>query len=118
MVNAMHEHVQDDELDPQLLRCFAAAPEPSADVAFTAALLLKIERARRARLWRQILAVAAAVILVSLNLRGVLENTAAVVRMVGDLAPISTNWLITPWGWAASLCIGGWLLLHFRPSRR
>jgi len=116
MVNAMPDH--DDDLDPQLLRCFAAAHEPSADDAFMSRLLLKIERARRARLLRQILAVAAAVILVSLNLRGVLEHTAAVVRMVGDLAPISTTWLITPWGWAASLLIGGWLLLRFRPSRR
>ena len=96
----MHEH---EELDPQLLRCFAAAHEPAADDAFTRRLLLELEHARRARLWRQILAVAAAVILVSLNLRGVLEHTAAMVRVVGDLAPVSTNWLITPWGWAASL---------------
>ena len=111
----MHEH---EELDPQLLRCFAAAHEPAADDTFTRRLLLELERARRARLWRQILAVAAAVTLVSLNLRGVLEHTAAMVRVVGDLAPVSTNWLITPWGWAASLLIGGWLLLRLRHSRR
>ncbi len=51
----------------------------------------------RPRLRWQILAAAVTVILVLLNLRGV---------------------LITPWGWVASLLIGGWLLLRFRPSRR
>ena len=80
-------------------------------------LLLKIEQARRGRLRRQLLAMAAVMILLLLNLRWVLENTGAMVRMVGDLAPMS-SWLITPWGWTASSVLGAVLLLRFRPSRR
>jgi hypothetical protein len=109
----MHE-----ELDPVLTRLFAATREPTTDEVFTARLLLKVEQARRTRVWRQILLVAAAVILVALNLRWVLENTATVVRQVGDLAPLSAQFFITPWGWAASLFIGAWLLLRVRPFRR
>jgi hypothetical protein len=107
-----------DEFDPDLARAFAQARAPLADGNFSANLLRKIERARRARLWRQIVVMAAAVIVVSLNMQVVLENTAAAVRAVGELTPLSYDFLVTPWGWAASMFLGAGLLFHLRPSRR
>jgi hypothetical protein len=108
-----------DELDPDLARAFAQARAPLADDDFSATLLRKIERARRARLWRQILVLAVAVIVVSLNMPLVLEQTAAAVRGVGELTPpLPSDLLTTPWGWVASLGIGAGLLFHLRPSRR
>ena len=102
-----------NDLDPDLTRLFAQAREPLVDDLFMANLLLKIERARRARMWRQILA-----IVVSLNIRLVLEKTAAAVRLVGDLSPAYADMLITPWGWAVSMVVGIWVVLRTRPSRR
>jgi len=107
-----------DELDPELTRAFAQAREPLTDAPFVANLLLRIERARRIRLWGQILAVAAVVLVVSLNLRLVLEGTAAAVRLAGDLSPTNMQWLVTPGGWAVSMLIGVWIVLRTRPSRR
>ncbi|MGC1522954.1 MAG: hypothetical protein WA803_15545 [Steroidobacteraceae bacterium] len=108
-----------DELDPDLARAFAQVREPLADEEFSASLLRKLERARRARVRRQVLLVAAAVIVVSLNLHWVLDQCAAAVRAAGELTPpLSADLLTTPWGWAASLGLGAGLLLHFRPSRR
>src|SRR5579863_1325107 len=86
MVTLMH-----DELDPDLAEVFAQAGAPLADDDFLASLLRKIERARRARLWRQILVVAAAVIVMSLNMDAVLEWSAAAVRAVGELTPVSVS---------------------------
>jgi hypothetical protein len=65
MVTAMF-----NELDPQLTGAFAQAHGPLADDEFIANLLLKIERARRARLWRQVLTIAAVVVIASLRTRG------------------------------------------------
>jgi len=107
-----------DELDPDLTRLFAQAREPLADGPFMANLLLKIERARRARMRRQIFAIAAAAVIVAFNLRWVLEATAGAVRFVGDHSPAYTEMLITPWGWAVSMIVGVWVVLRFRPSRR
>jgi hypothetical protein len=113
MVIAMH-----DELDPQLMRLFATMSDPPADEEFTVRLMAKIDRARRARLAWQILAIGAVVVVAALNLRFVLVNTAAAIRLIGDLSPASTDLFLTPWGWAASMLIGAGLLLRFRPSRR
>jgi hypothetical protein len=107
-----------NELDPDLTRLFAQTREPLADDLFTANLLLKIERARRVRLWRQILAIVAVAVVVSLNIRPVLEKTAAAVRLVGDFSPAYADLLITPWGWAISMLVGIWVVLRTRPSRR
>jgi len=107
-----------NDLDPDLTRLFAQAREPLVDDLFMANLLLKIERARRARMWRQILAIVAVAIVVSLNIRPVLEKTAAAVRLVGDLSPAYADMLITPWGWAVSMVVGIWVVLRTRPSRR
>jgi hypothetical protein len=113
MVTAMF-----NELDPELSRAFAQAREPLADAPFLAKLLLRIERARRIRWCGQILAIAAVVVIVSLNLRLVLQSTAAAVRFAGDLSPANMPLLITPWGWAVSMLIGIWIVLRTRPSRR
>jgi hypothetical protein len=81
-------------------------------------LAAKIERARRARQWRQIFAIAAIAVIASLNMRLVLEMTAAAVRFVGDFSPAYSELLITPWGWAVSMLAGIWVVLRTRPSRR
>jgi len=113
MVNEMN-----DELDPDLTRLFAQARERLADRPFMANLLLKIERARRARLRRQMLAIAVVAVIVALNMRRVLEATAGAVRFVGDFSPTYTQVLISPWGWAVSMVVGVWVVLRTRPSRR
>jgi hypothetical protein len=107
-----------NEWDPELAKIFAQAREPLAGERFMANLLVKIERKRRIRMRLQILALVAVLGLVSLNMPRVLENTAGAVRFVGDFSQASTELLITPWGWAASMLIGGWVLLRTRPSRR
>jgi hypothetical protein len=112
MVTAMF-----NEQDPELTRVFAQAREPLADEQFIANLLQKIDHARRIRMWRQIFAIFAVIIMVLFNMRLVLEKTAAAVRFVGDLAPAYMDVLITPWGWAASMLIGVWVVLRTRPSR-
>jgi hypothetical protein len=107
-----------NDWDPELIRAFAHAREPLAADAFLASLLPKIDRARRIRLGRQILALLAVLGVVALNLPLVLTQTAAAIRFVGDASPTAADFLISPWGWAASMLIGVWLLLRTRPSRR
>ena len=107
-----------NEWDTELVRAFAQAREPLAGDRFMADLLLKIERARRMRMWLQIFAIVAVLVLVSLHMPLVLEETAGAVRFVGDFSPTSTDLLITPRGWAVSMLIGMWVLLRTRPSRR
>jgi hypothetical protein len=107
-----------DEFDADLARAFAQVRAPLADDNFSATLLRKIERARRVRLWRQILVMAAVAIVVSLNMHLVLEQTASAVRAVDELWSLPYDFLTTPWGWAASMFFGAGLLFHLRPSRR
>jgi hypothetical protein len=107
-----------NEWDPELSRAFGRAREPLDDDPFTAALLQKVDRVRRRRLWRQILVAAAVVLIVAVNLRPVLDETAAAVRLVADAAPAYTEWVISPWGWAASMLIGAWVVLRTGRSRR
>jgi hypothetical protein len=106
-----------NDWDPELTRAFAHAREPLAADAFLASLLPKIDRARRIRLGRQIFAILAVFGLVALNLPLVLTQTAAAIRFVGDASP-TADFLVSPWGWAASMLIGVWVLLRTRPSRR
>jgi hypothetical protein len=107
-----------NEQDPELTRVFAQAREPLADEQFTAKLLQKIDQARHVRMWRQILTIVAVLGLLSLNMPLALETTAAAVRFVGDFSPAYTDVLITPWGWAASMLVGVWVVFRTRPSRR
>ena len=105
------------EWDPELSRAFEQAREPLADDAFMASLLLKIERARRIRLARQIFTILTVVVIVGLNMRLVLEKTATAMRFVGDVSPTYSELLIAPWGWVVSVLIGIWILFRSRPSR-
>jgi hypothetical protein len=107
-----------DDLDPELTRQFAESRPPLAEDGFTGTVLRKIDAARRGRLWGQILMIAAVVLVAALNLRPMLETAAGAVRMVGEVSPASLDLLFTPWGWAASMFAGIWLLLRLRPSRR
>ena len=107
-----------NELDPDLDRLFARARRPLTDDPFVANLVLTIERARRARMWRRIFAIAAVAAVVSFNMPLVLQKTAGAVRLIGDLSPAYADILITPWGWAASMLVGIWVVLRTRPSRR
>jgi hypothetical protein len=107
-----------NDWDPELAGVFARAREPLADDLFTATLLQKIDRARRWRLWRQILAAVAVLLIIVVNLRLVLDETAGAVRLVADAVPAYTEWVISPWGWAGSMLIGAWVVLRTRPSRR
>jgi hypothetical protein len=107
-----------DESDPELTRAFAQAREPLAEAPFIANLRRRIERARRIRLWGRILAIAAVVLIASLNMRRMLEGAAAAVRFAGDLSATTMAWLVTPGGWAVSLLIGIWIVLRTRPARR
>ena len=113
MVNAVL-----DDNDPELLRAFGEVREPLADDAFMASVLMKIERARRVRLRRLALVIAAAAALGVLNGRLLWEVTAAAVRFVGDFSPTYTPWMVTPAGWAVSMLIGVFVVLRSRPSRR
>jgi hypothetical protein len=107
-----------NDWDPELARVFARAREPLGEEVFMATLLQKIERARRRRLWRQILTAAAVVLIIVVNLRLVLDETASAVRLAADAVPAYTEWVISPWGWAGSMLIGAWVVLRTRPSRR
>lgn len=107
-----------NECDPELTKAFAQARQPLAGDQFMPNLLLKIERTRRIRMWRQIFAVVAVVVIASLNMPLVSEMMASAVRFAGDFSPASAGFLITPWGWAASMLIGVWVLFRTRPSRR
>jgi uncharacterized membrane protein YhaH (DUF805 family) len=107
-----------DELDTELTRLFADSREPLADEDFAAGLMVKMGRARRARLWGWIAMAALVVLIAALNLQPMFETAAGAVRMVGELSPASTELLFTPWGAAASMLAAIWLLLRLRPSRR
>jgi hypothetical protein len=107
-----------NELDPDLARAFAEARGVLAHDEFIVDLLLKIERSRRARLWRRIVAIGAVVVLVSINMRLVLDMTASVVRFVAELSPIPAESVVTPWGWAVSMVIGAWVVLRAGSLRR
>ena len=113
MVNAMNH-----DWDPELTQLFARARAPLGDDHFTATLLRKIDRARRRRLWRQILVAAAVVLIVAVSLRPVLDETADAVRTVAQALPAYTDWVVSPWGWAESMLIGAWVMLRTRRARR
>jgi len=107
----------ENELDPEVSRLFAQAHEPLVDREFLAALLVKIERVRRIRLWRRILMLVAVAIIGSVNMPMVLEKTAWVAGSIGQISPADADLLVTPAGWAVSMFIGICVVLRTRPSR-
>jgi hypothetical protein len=107
-----------DEPNADLERMFSEAREPLADEEFVRKLMLRIERSRRVQWWRRLFGLAVVAVVVSINLRWILGRTATVVRAVGDYSPAYSAWMISPGGWAVSLALGAWVVLHYRPSRR
>jgi hypothetical protein len=107
-----------DELDTELTRLFAQAYEPIDGGAFVAAIVAKIERTRRARLARRVLAGVVVLLVACFNLRLVLEKTAALIRVVGELSSTYAVPLVTPWGWTLSMLLAAWVVFRTRPSRR
>ncbi len=77
---------------------FAQAREALADDAFSAVVVLKIERARRMRWWCRALVIGCIVIVALMNVHLALEQAMNVVRWAGDVMPAYTEFLLTPWG--------------------
>jgi len=57
-------------------------------------------------------------IIVSLNMRLILEMSAAAVRFIAEVSLVPADMVVSPWGWAVSMLIGTWVILRTRPSRR
>jgi hypothetical protein len=107
-----------NEFDAKLTRLFADAREPLDEAEFLTALLARIERARRARLWRQTLIVAAVLTVAALNLPAALNQIALWVHSFGEFSSAYAEFAVTPWGWVMSMLIGAWALFRTRPARR
>jgi len=106
-----------DDVDPVLAQAFARSREPLADAEFLQELISIIERERQKRLWWRLLAMAAVVMVVVLNMGPLLEIMASAVRLAGEVSQTSTDLVISPWGWGASTVLGLWIVLRTRPSR-
>jgi hypothetical protein len=107
-----------NDADFELLRVFTQTREAPVDGGFSASVLRKIDRARRAWRWRRILVMLCIAIAASLNAHLLLQQAMQSVRWVGDLTTACTEFLLTPWGWAASMLLGACVVLRSRPSRR
>jgi hypothetical protein len=107
-----------NEFDAKLTRLFADAREPLAEAEFVAALLSRIERARRARFWRRALIVAAVLMVAAFNLPAALHGIALLVRSFGEFSSAYAEFAVTPWGWVMSMLIGAWALFRTRSARR
>jgi len=108
-----------EEFEAELRRRFARAREPLRDERFTAALVEAIARARRARIGRLVLIGALILIVASLNVSTLLTTTARLVQAVGEYSSAASELILTPFGWALSMIIGGWILARARwRSRR
>jgi hypothetical protein len=105
-----------NELDPDLLRLFA--DQPLEEGAFVAAVLARIERARRLRLLRQAGTAAAALLLIAVNLSWLGSHAGAAIHATGRLSLAAAGFLVTPAGWAVSMVLGAWVLARLRVSRR
>jgi hypothetical protein len=101
-----------DELDPKLLALFAESHEPLHEAEFMRAFLAKLERARRTRLMWRIGMVVAVVLAAVWIMPAVLDETASVVRTIGEESTIYAPLLVSPWGWVVSTLIG--LVIIFR----
>ena len=106
-----------DESSAELSHLFRQAHLVLPDEAFMMQLLSRIERARRVRLGIQILAMAAAVVIVLLSANFVLTTTASVMRFAAGALPGYADQVVAPIGWSCSMLIGIWVILRSRPAR-
>lgn len=107
-----------DELDPQLLALFARAHEPLRSTEFVEAFLAKMERARRLRTMGRIAMTVVAVLAGAWIMPSILNQTAVVVRAIGEHSAHYVPLVISPWGWAVSMLIGLAVLFRTGALRR
>jgi len=96
-----------DDLDPQLLRYFAAAEAPLDGAPFVARTGLRLRKARRAR---SMLRWAAVIVLLALALLAGPYVISASIELNHYLAAL----LLSPWGWSASIVAGVWIVRRAR----
>jgi hypothetical protein len=103
-----------DEVNPDLSRLFAVADETLAAEPFVADLTRRLERQRRLHLCRRI-GLAAAVLTAGAVAAPFVTHVSL------ELAQLGTDrladFLVSPWGTAASLFIGSLVLLRIRALR-
>jgi hypothetical protein len=107
-----------EELDPKLLALFADTHEPHHSAEFAAAFLTRMERARRKRTTSRIAMTVIAIFAGAWVMPSVLDQSAVVVRAIGEHSMSYTPLLISPWGWAVSMLIGLAVIIRTGGLRR
>ena len=99
-----------DELDPKLLAAFAHARGNLPDTDFVARVLERIERQQRRAFCQHTALVIAALALLTFAAPSILTATAAALSFVTERSGDYSSLLLTPAGWAVSLCVGALVL--------
>jgi hypothetical protein len=107
-----------DELDPRLLALFAEKHEPLPSTEFVEAFLEKMDRARRIRTFSRIAMTVVAVLAGAWVMPSVLNQSAVVVRAIGEHSTSYAPLVISPWGWAVSMLIGLAVIIRTGGLRR
>ena len=89
---------EDDGLDPELMQLFesAATPEPAAGAAFVSSLLLKMQRARRLRLLRQVGGVTVVMVISAFLAPYVARQTLLVAGWLTEQLPATNVAVVSP----------------------
>lgn len=106
------------ELDSELAGSFDRAHKPLDGDAFVADTLWKIDRARRARIRRRLIAAVILIAAVFSTLPAVLGGAALLVRAAGECSSSAAEFSTTPFGWTLSMAVGAWVLLRSRAAGR
>jgi hypothetical protein len=90
----------DDRLDPELTRLFdeAAAHEPATGETFVSSVLLKMQRARRSRLRRQVTGVTVVMLVSAFLAPYVAQQTLLVAGWFTERLPATGTALVSPIG--------------------
>jgi hypothetical protein len=107
-----------DELDPALLQLFTQRRERLPDQAFLAALLSDIERRQRAARLRQAAVLAGVLLVIGWQVPGLLRATADAMQSMNALCAACLPLILSPWGWAVSMCVGLGVVLRMTPRWR
>ena len=100
-----------DELDPQLLSHFAAASSPLDGAEFVAQTEGRLRKTRRVR---RLLRWLVALLVLALAAWAAPYAIAASVTLSAYLGEV----LLSPWGWGASVLVGGWIVWRARARVR